>query len=73
MDKCCGTCKWHKFENISDGFVCVNSDSDYCADWTEYGDSCEEWEKKMSDRYLYRAKRTDNGEWIVGSLERKRK
>ena len=39
-------CKWHKFENISDGFVCVNSDSDYCADWTEYGDSCEEWEKR---------------------------
>ena len=46
MDKCCGTCKWHKFENISDGFVCVNSDSDYCADWTEYGDSCEEGEKR---------------------------
>ena len=46
MDKCCGTCKWHKYENISDGFVCVNSDSDYFADWTEYGDSCEEWEKK---------------------------
>ena len=46
MDKRCGTCKWHKFENISDGFVCVNSDSDYCADWTEYGDSCEEWEKR---------------------------
>ena len=46
MDKCCGTCKWHKFENISDGFVCVNSDSDYCADWTEYCDSCEEWEKR---------------------------
>ena len=22
----------------------------------------------MNDRYLYRAKRTDNGEWIVGSL-----
>ena len=22
----------------------------------------------MSNRYLYRAKRTDNGEWIVGSL-----
>ena len=46
MNKCCVTCKWHKFENISDGFVCVNSDSDYCADWTEYGDSCEEWEKR---------------------------
>ena len=22
----------------------------------------------MKDRYLYRAKRTDNGEWIIGNL-----
>lgn len=22
----------------------------------------------MNDRYLYRAKRTDNGEWVIGSL-----
>lgn len=36
MKKCCGTCKWHSFENISD----------YCADWTEYDNSCEEWEEK---------------------------
>lgn len=43
MNQCCGTCKWHSFENISDGWVCVNNDSDYCSDWTEYEDSCEEW------------------------------
>lgn len=22
----------------------------------------------MSDRYLYKAKRTDNGEWVIGNL-----
>ncbi len=46
MEQCCGTCKWHKNENISDGGVCVNGDSDYCADWTGYDDSCEEWEER---------------------------
>lgn len=42
--KCCGTCKWHEHEDIDDGWVCVNAESDNCAAWTEYGDSCEEWE-----------------------------
>lgn len=42
----CGTCKWHEHENISDGWVCVNSDSEYCADYTEYNDTCEEWEER---------------------------
>lgn len=47
MNECCGTCKWHRYENTSQGFVCVNEESDYCADWTDYKDSCEEWEEKM--------------------------
>lgn len=46
MDKCCGTCKYHLFEKVSFGFVCVNGDSEYCADWTDYNDSCEEWEER---------------------------
>ena len=45
MKQCCGTCKYHQFENVNDGYVCVNSDSEYCADWTEYSDCCEEWEE----------------------------
>ena len=40
----CGTCKYHHHENVDDGWVCVNSDSDYCTDFTEYTDSCDEWE-----------------------------
>lgn len=47
MVECCGTCKWHRHENTSQGWVCMNSESDYCADWTEYNDSCNEWEEEM--------------------------
>lgn len=46
-DKCCGTCKYHHHEDIDDGWVCVNDQSEYCeyyVEWTEYSDSCEEWE-----------------------------
>jgi hypothetical protein len=45
-DKCCGTCKYHGFEKLSDGFSCVNEQSEYFADFTEYNDSCEEWEER---------------------------
>ena len=42
--KCCGTCEWHFHEDISDGWVCVNDQSDYVADWTDYEHCCDEWE-----------------------------
>ena len=38
--ECCGTCKWHE----SDGWVCVNGDSDYVADWTDYDFCCDQYE-----------------------------
>lgn len=44
--ECCGTCKWHEHENIDDGWVCTNPDSDAVADWTEYSDSCMAWESR---------------------------
>lgn len=44
MNKCCGTCKYHKHEDISDGYICVNLNSDNCADWTENESCCDEWE-----------------------------
>jgi hypothetical protein len=43
-DKCCGTCKYYGFENLSDGWECVNGRSEYFEDRTEYSDSCDEWE-----------------------------
>lgn len=39
----CGNCKYHEYESIDSGWVCVNPDSDYCADWVEYEHTCEEW------------------------------
>lgn len=42
----CGTCLWHKHEDVDDGWVCTNPDSEYCSDWTGYEDSCWEWESK---------------------------
>ena len=46
QDEICGTCKYHKYEDISQGWVCTNSDSEYLADWTEYNDTCEEYTDK---------------------------
>jgi len=42
--QCCGTCKYHEHESVDDGWVCVNEQSRYCADWTEYDDICEEYD-----------------------------
>ena len=47
MDKqICGNCKWNERENIGGDYVCVNDESDYCADWTEYDHTCDYWEGK---------------------------
>ena len=40
----CGTCRWHRHEDINDGWVCVNITSRFCSDWTGYSDTCEDWE-----------------------------
>ena len=45
-EQVCGTCKWHAFENIDDDWVCVCDESDHCTDWTDYTDTCEEWEER---------------------------
>ena len=45
----CGTCRYHRKE--ADGsWICTNPDSDYYTDWTEYGDSCEEYEERAQRR-----------------------
>lgn len=57
MERCCGTCKWHWYENIDEGFVCTNIDSEYCADWTDYAIPAEDWEGKDDEKYSYLYKR----------------
>lgn len=46
MDRCCGTCKYHEHEDIDNGWVCVNQESDYVADWTDYDFCCEDYEER---------------------------
>lgn len=42
--KVCGTCKYHQFESVDEGYVCVNDESEYVADWTEFNHTCPDWE-----------------------------
>lgn len=50
MKEICGKCKYHRpvatFSNGDTDWVCVNDESDYCADFTEYEDGCEEFEER---------------------------
>ena len=47
--KRCGTCNYHCHEDVDDGWVCVNSDSDYCTDWTDDDFGCEKWEGRAAN------------------------
>lgn len=40
----CRTCRYHEYEPIDRGYVCVNGDSEECTEWTEDDHSCEHWE-----------------------------
>ena len=52
----CGECKWHiqarkihehiKEFKLSDEFVCTNGDSEYYIDYTDYTDTCEQFEQR---------------------------
>jgi hypothetical protein len=46
MDECCGTCRWHEHEDVSDGWVCVNGESEHVAEWTEYDFCCDKHERR---------------------------
>ena len=53
-DKCCGTCKYKyiiRKDSCYMNNVCFNDKSEHCADWIEYNDSCEEWERKRAMKY----------------------
>lgn len=56
-EKACGTCKYHRHIyahvvpkpngiKITDGWVCINEDSDHAGCYTEQNDTCDEWEEK---------------------------
>lgn len=45
MERCCGNCKYGHYDEMQ-GYVCVNSDSEYVTDFVEYEHWCEEFEEK---------------------------
>ena len=47
-EEICGNCKYHQYEDVTRGWVCVNDESDYLSNWTEYDDSCEEFVERGS-------------------------
>jgi hypothetical protein len=44
--ECCGTCEYGTYDKTN-GYVCVNDESDYVADFVEYDHSCDFWEQKQ--------------------------
>lgn len=43
-NKCCGTCEYGSYDSIQ-GYVCMNKESKYVADFVEYGHTCDCWEQ----------------------------
>jgi len=47
-EKCCGTCKFHKC--YGDGeWICENPESDNNTDYTNYQDTCCDWEGRNNE------------------------
>lgn len=46
-----GNCKYHQYEKESKEWVCCNGESEDCADWTEYNDTCEDFEESRGSDY----------------------
>ena len=44
-NSCCGTCKYGSYDKTN-GYVCVNDESDYVTDFVEFNHVCDEWEGK---------------------------
>ena len=42
----CGTCKHHYYDKEEQEWVCDCALSDRCGEFTEYGETCNEWEDK---------------------------
>ena len=44
-ERCCGTCKYSTYDKVQ-GYVCVNDESEYVADFVEFDHVCDDWEGK---------------------------
>lgn len=48
MNGCCGTCRYSHYDKMQ-GYVCVNDESEYVADFVEYEHWCEDWVNKNDE------------------------
>ena len=46
VEECCGTCRHHKFDYDSGEWICNADFADNFGQFTEYKDTCEDWEDK---------------------------
>lgn len=42
--ECCGTCRYHEHENVTDGWVCVCDQSEYVTEWMDYNFCCDKYD-----------------------------
>lgn len=45
-EECCGTCKYHRYDDKYQDWVCTNEQSAVNGCATDYEDSCSDWEEK---------------------------
>lgn len=45
-DNCCGICEYHVFSQEDGDYICVNPNSEYYSDFTNYESCCEEYEER---------------------------
>lgn len=45
MNRCCGTCEYHRPDESGEEWICANPDSEYVSDWTDYEWYCEDYEE----------------------------
>ena len=45
-EEVCGCCGYHYYDKDDEEWVCDCQESERYSDYTEYGDTCEEWEER---------------------------
>ena len=46
----CENCRWYRYSEVDDEYVCINRKSDYCAEQMSDDDYCDEWEMKHEEK-----------------------
>jgi len=50
--RCCGTCRYHEPDEVFPAdWICLNTESENFADYTEYDDTCEDYKEREGCGY----------------------